>query len=143
MSLPTPAWLTLSADERLLWSQDRKLREPLKPVRSTFLALVLTASAYSLADSFALTALLTGVASLGGLLLAVLLSVPRSQKLQQAVTSQRVSDAPGHDIWYSEFTSVSQQGDCFAISTHSDKAGLLGPLENPEHVLDLIERHCV
>jgi hypothetical protein len=143
MSLPTPAWLTLSADERLLWSQDRKLREPWKPVRSAFLALVLTASAYSLADSFSLSPLLNGLATLGGLVLAVLLSLPRSQKLQQAVTSQRVTDAPGHDLWYSEFTAVSQQGDCFAISTHSDKTGLLGPLEDPEHVLDLIERHCV
>jgi hypothetical protein len=143
MNLPTPAWLTLSADERLLWSQDRKLREPLKPVRSAFLLLVLTASAYSLADSFALPPLPTGLAALGGLLLAVLLSIPRAQKLQQAVTSQRVTDAPGHDIWYSEFATVSQQGDCFAIGTHSDKAGLLGPLEDPDHVLDLIERHCV
>ncbi len=128
----------LTAGETVLWSVDTTYAKPIfTPAKAALVAVLVAAGAVA----FHLGYINAGVFVWPAI--AVLIFVmTRTQTVQNAVTSQRVIAGPDISIWYSEFAGVTQNNDSIEITTNGHKSAALGPLDDPEMVLDLIEGAC-
>jgi hypothetical protein len=128
----------LTAGETVLWSVDTTYNKPIFTPRKIALVAVLLAAGGA--------AYAYGIINAGVFVwpaIAVLIFVmTRGQAVQNAVTNQRVIADTNTSVWYSEFTGVTQNNDTITITTNSKKSATLGPLDDPEMVLDLIEGAC-
>lgn len=128
----------LTAGETVLWSVDTTYAKPIfTPAKAALVAGLVAAGAVA----YSLGYINAGV-FVWPLLAVLIFFMTRNQTVQNAVTNQRVIADPETSIWYSEFAGVTQNNDNIDITTSGLKSATLGPLEDPEMVLDLIEGAC-
>lgn len=128
----------LTAGETVLWSTETTVMKPLFTPRKIALVVVLVAAASA---AFAYGIINAGV-FVWPVIAVVVFAMTREKTIQNAVTNQRVISGPTDFVWYSEFAGVTQNDDTIEISTNSKKSATLGPLDDPDTVLDLIEGAC-